>query len=1085
MNEISSATVFKGDKSPIAILADDNAKLAASMATVSAYLALVEKLAAGLSSIHAEAKGLQASVSPGAAGTSFSDQTKVNNLHREAFKLLKSEQAATKALSDAKAALAKAEAAEQKAVRDNEKAYERLIAQKQKREAQETVAAAKREAQYNKEIAQVAKSDTLYQRIQQKLNKLIASYQTLAAKKQLGIQLTEKEIRQAEFLERRIGKYDDVLKKVDAGTGKFTRSVGQYGKAFDGLSFSFQQLVREAPSLANSFQTFAMAISNNIPMFTDEVRKVISVNKELTAMGKPTVSAFKQVAASLFSVTGMIGIAVTAFTLLAPMIADWITGSDEASAASKRAAEAEKYKNEQIKKATEFVGQESKEYVGLILQLKHTNAGSKERATLMAEINEKYGVTLKNIKDEALFQMQLNNEVLKYIEYQRNRFQLEKNADLIQRNLTNQDKLRIETAKKLGISVKLLDTFADQTRKSMEAAAGSTQLLIKSQEEINNEKFNPTITDKLKDYVSEVDALNKRLESYGYNSLIANELIAASGYEIEETGKKTEKATTQIDMFGDALERALGLLNDEKKLIQEIRELSQDQRLIDLQLFSEEELASQKKAALDTGYFVTDKLKKLREEEAKSREDFTKQRAEAEVQALKDQMSTEYIVQLEALKTKRDELLSQENATALDRYKIYVDFDRNLKILNQNFSDATTEQQRVQALAILRVYTQLSNDLKALNKETAETIKTDTDTLNSASLEGRLHEVESYYKKESTILYNSKKTKEEIAKEERINQIAQLEEEIFILGQYGDEYKDEVESKELELAKLRREEREKDLQDAAKYWKRITDFAKKATNELLALLERRSKAREEQIDKELGLSKDYENQIIAESNAGIDSDKESLAAQKAVTNEKVNLKRKEQQEQEVLAKIKAGYEIFEQLISKGDSVPVAGAKTVTGLSFIDRLLKAFSGVKSYFVGADDIGTADKPLDGNGGRVIIAHNNEQIMSVKDRKAASRFNPAAGLKSRQDLIEASQFYDLFRVNNLMMGADYNQVRTVPVVDHATRAQLRKLDIIASKLDELPKELFSTEIAGGILRAFHEQRHGNEVKRTYYKT
>lgn len=1085
MNEISSVTVFKGDKSPIAILADDNARLAASMETVKAYTALVEKLAAGLTAINVEAKGLQASVSPGPAGTSFTDQTKINKMHQEAFRLIKAEQAATKALADAKTALIKAEAAERKAIQDNEKAYERLIAQKQKREAQEAVAAAKREAQYNKEIAQVAKSDTLYNRIQQKLNKLIGSYQTLAVKKQLGIQLTEKEIRQAEFLERRIGKYDDVLKKVDAGTGKFTRSVGQYGKAFDGLGFSFQQLVREAPSFANSFQTFAMAVSNNIPMFTDEIQKVTAANKELAAAGKPTVSVLKQIGASLFSVTGIIGIAVTAFTLLAPMIAKSVSAmfglSEAEKAEAEEAKKAEAQKQRTIKRQDEFnkgLADETDGLIASLYALKNTNKSSEERSRLIKKINDQYGTTLKNMSDELKFQAQINYAVQDYIAYKFNALKLQQNEKYFNYHLKT--KYDLETKIK-----KQTDELLKQGFKRGEMLNGQILLEDESLASIKSRltlEGNEITTLEMKN-----DENQRQLELLGFTR---EQLLSVGDqwrnmYDAADSKGAMSKVNTSIDMFNDLLLDSLGLLDQEKKLIQQIRELTQDQRLVDLQLFSEEELEAQKKAALETGFFVTDTLKKLRTSEAQAREAFTRQRADAEVQALKDQMATEYVVQLEALKDKRNELLLQENATAEDRAKIYADFDKKLAILNANFSDVTTEQQRVQALEILRIYTQLSNDLKALSKETAETIKTDAETLNSASLEGRLHEVESYYKKESTILYNSKKTKEEIAREERTNQIAQLEEEIFILGQYGDEYKDEVESKELELAKLRREEREKDLQDASKYWKRITDFAKKATNELLALLERRSKAREEQIDKELGLSKDYENQIIAESNAGIDSDKASLAAQKAVTNEKVNLKRKEQQEQEVLAKIKAGYEIFEQLISKGDSVPVAGAKTVTGLTFIDRLLKAFSGVKSYFVGADDIGTVDKPLDGNGGRVIIAHNNEQIMSVKDRKAASRFNPGAGLKSRQDLIEASQFYDLFRVNNLMMGADYSQVRTVPVVDHATKAQLRKLDIIASKLDELPKELFSTEVTGSILRAFHEQRQGNEIKRTYYKT
>jgi phage-related tail protein len=61
---------------------------------------------------------------------------------------------------------------------------------------------------------------------------------------------------------------NDILLRVDRAVGQNQRNVGNYKSAFDGLSVSFSQVARELPSLAVSAQTFALAISNNLPWYS-------------------------------------------------------------------------------------------------------------------------------------------------------------------------------------------------------------------------------------------------------------------------------------------------------------------------------------------------------------------------------------------------------------------------------------------------------------------------------------------------------------------------------------------------------------------------------------------------------------------------------------------------------------------------------------------------------------------------------------------------------------------------------------------------------------------------------------------------
>lgn len=77
-------------------------------------------------------------------------------------------------------------------------------------------------------------------------------------------------------------KIYDTMNELQKSTGKYTLQVGKYRAAFDGLGYSFQQILREAPSALNLNQFF-LAISNNIPMFIDQLKALKNEQKEIQA----------------------------------------------------------------------------------------------------------------------------------------------------------------------------------------------------------------------------------------------------------------------------------------------------------------------------------------------------------------------------------------------------------------------------------------------------------------------------------------------------------------------------------------------------------------------------------------------------------------------------------------------------------------------------------------------------------------------------------------------------------------------------------------------------------------------------------
>lgn len=174
-----------------------------------------------------------------------------------------------------------------------------------------------------KEQQRLAASASLYSKLEQKLKSLQLEYRDLAARKEIGIRLTEEESKRYDFLKSKIDKYDTALKAVDGSMGKYQRNVGNYERANNGLGMSLAQITREMPAFTNSVQTGFVALSNNIPIFFDAIGQVKNLNKELQAQGKPTVSVMKQLAGAFFSWQTLLSVGVTLLTIYGADIVKW------------------------------------------------------------------------------------------------------------------------------------------------------------------------------------------------------------------------------------------------------------------------------------------------------------------------------------------------------------------------------------------------------------------------------------------------------------------------------------------------------------------------------------------------------------------------------------------------------------------------------------------------------------------------------------------------------------------------------------------------------------------------------------------
>lgn len=173
------------------------------------------------------------------------------------------------------------------------------------------------------------------------------------------------------------------MKALQAATGRHTLDVGNYSKALNGLGLATQQIVREAPSLAMSFNQFFLAISNNIPIFTDAFKRV----KE--EMGSTRI-ALMQTLKSLFSWQTAMVLGLTLLSKFGNEIIKWAGSILGFGKAFDAAAEGLKAYNETMSKVSGQMAESSAELETYIYVLENGNKTEAEQAEIVQLVNEKY-----------------------------------------------------------------------------------------------------------------------------------------------------------------------------------------------------------------------------------------------------------------------------------------------------------------------------------------------------------------------------------------------------------------------------------------------------------------------------------------------------------------------------------------------------------------------------------------------------------------------------------------------------------------------------------------------------------------------
>ena len=254
---------------------------------------------------------------------------------------------------------------------------------------------------YTREIQANIKSEIAQERsidqLNAKITALTAQYKAMSGE--------ERKAAKGRELSSKIHDMQTEVNEANAALLNFRNNVGNYAsaaKGFTPLTFQVQQLAREMPSLTMSLQQFFLAISNNLPMFADELTRARMANKALRAEGKPTVSVFKQVLSAIGSWQTALVVGITLLTAYGKEIGAWVKGLFTAKEAALSMAEAQDKVNDALKKDGYGIGEQIAKVKELQMQWRALGDDLKARKQFIVDNKDAFddlGVKVTNVND--------------------------------------------------------------------------------------------------------------------------------------------------------------------------------------------------------------------------------------------------------------------------------------------------------------------------------------------------------------------------------------------------------------------------------------------------------------------------------------------------------------------------------------------------------------------------------------------------------------------------------------------------------------------------------------------------------------
>ena len=199
------------------------------------------------------------------------------------------------------------------------------------------------------------------------------------------------------------------LNEAEQASGRFQRNVGNYSFAFNGLGMSIQQIARELPAATMGINMFFLAISNNLPIFFDEVQKarkeyaayIEELKKGNTEVQK-VAPVWKQIISGVFSLNTALVVGITLLTAYGKEIFNYLDGLINTKKVTNDLSDVTKVFNEMVNKGTKDAQQDITRLNLLYKAATDVARGQDERNKAVAALQKAYPDYFKNLDAEAI-----------------------------------------------------------------------------------------------------------------------------------------------------------------------------------------------------------------------------------------------------------------------------------------------------------------------------------------------------------------------------------------------------------------------------------------------------------------------------------------------------------------------------------------------------------------------------------------------------------------------------------------------------------------------------------------------------------
>ena len=411
------------------------------------------------------------------------------------------------------------------------------------------MAAYTREMQAN--IKEEVKQEGSIEQLRGSIAKLTAAYNKMSREERNAAKGTD--------LAKKIAGLQTELNEANTALLNFRDNVGNYAsaaKGFSPLTFQVQQLAREMPSLTVSLQQFFLAVSNNVPMFVDELKRATAANKALRSEGKATIPVFRQVISSIVSWQTALVLIITLLTAYGKEIGSWVKSLFSA----KEAITATEYAQRQLN-AAQLEGRNAAQAEVVNLQIlynatQNTALAYKDRLNAVKELQKQYPAYFGNMSQEKILAGELSETYEMLVRNIMAKAQAEAAQNQIVTNLEKKN-----TIEQIQAYQNLTRVMADYNRlkaegaddKMLESYAKAAYTLRK---EVDSElkKMNEDLYNEVRDnsnsyqeYIDNLDAANSKLVKVATDNLLTFQNTQKGVDESSETS--IEQSARWIDEF--------------------------------------------------------------------------------------------------------------------------------------------------------------------------------------------------------------------------------------------------------------------------------------------------------------------------------------------------------------------------------------------------------------------------------------------------------------------------------------------------------------------------------------------------------